>query len=124
VAVIAVDGEHRHTRALEGVDHAGDLELVGHRVREHRVAADRPRLLERDEPSVARVALGQHRAVGRDPGHRVQHAIDLLVAERRHRRAVRARVHERDARLRLLVEGPPLGGEQGTAFVHVGHDRL
>jgi hypothetical protein len=114
VAVVAFIAQHGDVRALERLDDAGDLELVGDRVRDHGVAADGATRLQRLEAGCARArfgGLGQHRAIRGDARHRVERAIDLLVAERRHRRAIRARIHERDPGLGLLEQRAALGGE-------------
>src|SRR3569623_1236750 len=72
--------------------------------------------LERDELVVVGLVARQHRAIGRDVRHPVQRPIDLLVAERAHRRAIRARIHERDPRLRFLEQRAARGGQQHRAI--------
>jgi len=113
MVILAILAQHGNARELERLDDARDLELVRDRVREHRIAADRLPGLERLEPARC---LRQHRAIGGDVRHRVERAIDLLVAERAHRRAIRARIHERDPRLGFLEQRAALGGQQHVAI--------
>jgi len=66
--------------------------------------------------------VGQEGALGADAGERVQPAVDGLQAERRHADEVGARVAQREGQVRLLAQGPRLGGQTRLAqHVKVAH---
>ena len=103
VAGPSVGGEDRDPGALEQADEPADLELVGDRDPDHRVAGDRlPGLVAEDRPLRLRPGqghplpiVGQEGPVAADPGV-VEQPVEGLEAEARHPDPIGARVGEDD----------------------------
>ncbi len=104
----AIGRQRRDAGQLQAAHHAGQLELVGDREGEQRIAAGRPVALEGEQRPGRGVVVGQHGAVGGDAGHAVEPAVDGLVAERRHRGPVGARIDQSQPELGLLADGAGL----------------